>query len=99
MYGKPDSNLDSNGKLHYQQTREKFSQMLKEGKLDGREVEIQVREKMPSIVDLSSGAGMDEMGNNIKDMLGSLMPQKTKSKKLKILDAFKIGRASCRERV
>ena len=82
MYGKPDSNLDSNGKLHYQQTREKFSQMLKEGKLDGREVEIQVREKMPSIVDLSSGAGMDEMGNNIKDMLGSLMPQKTKSKNL-----------------
>ena len=90
MYGKPDSNLDSNGKLHYQQTREKFSQMLKEGKLDGREVEIQVREKMPSIVDLSSGAGMDEMGNNIKDMLGSLMPQKTKSKKLKVPDAFKV---------
>ena len=90
MYGKPDSNLDSNGKLHYQQTREKFSQMLKEGKLDEREVEIQVREKMPSIVDLSSGAGMEEMGNNIKDMLGSLMPQKTKRKKLKVPDAFKI---------
>ena len=90
MYGKPDSNLDSNGKLHYQQTREKFSQMLKEGKLDGREVEIQVREKMPSIVDLSSGAGMDEMGNNIKDMLGSLIPQKTKRKKLKVPDAFKV---------
>jgi len=94
MYGKPDSNLDSNGKLHYQQTREKFSQMLKEGKLDEREVEIQVREKMPSIVDLSSGAGMEEMGNNIKDMLGSLMPQKTKSKKLKVPDAFK---ALCQE--
>ena len=90
MQGKTESHLDSNGKLHYQQTREKFSQMLKEGKLDGREVEIQVREKMPSIVDLSSGAGMDEMGNNIKDMLGSLIPQKTKSKKLKVPDAFKI---------
>jgi len=94
MQGKLDSNLDSNGKLHYQQTREKFSQMLKEGKLDEREVEIQVREKMPSIVDLSSGAGMEEMGNNIKDMLGSLMPQKTKSKKLKVPDAFK---ALCQE--
>jgi ATP-dependent HslUV protease ATP-binding subunit HslU len=87
----PDSNLDTNGKLHYQQTREKFSQMLKEGKLDEREVEIQVQEKMPSIVDLSSGgAGMEEMGNNIKDMLGSFMPQKTKSKKLKVPDAFKV---------
>ena len=90
MQGKTESHLDSNGKLHYQQTREKFSQMLKEGKLDEREVEIQVREKMPSIVDLSSGAGMEEMGNNIKDMLGSLMPQKTKSKKLKVPDAFKV---------
>ena len=90
MQGKTESHPDSNGKLHYQQTREKFSQMLKEGKLDGREVEIQVREKMPSIVDLSSGAGMDEMGNNIKDMLGSLIPQKTKRKILKVPDAFKI---------
>ena len=90
MQEKTESHLDSNGKLHYQQTREKFSQMLKEGKLDEREVEIQVREKMPSIVDLSSGTGMEEMGNNIKDMLGSLMPQKTKRKKLKVPDAFKI---------
>ena len=90
MQGKTESHLDSNGKLHYQQTREKFSQMLNEGKQDEREVEIQVREKMPSIVDLSSGAGMEEMGNNIKDMLGSLMPQKTKRKKLKVPDAFKI---------
>ena len=90
MQGKTESHLDSNGKLHYQQTREKFSQMLKEGKLDEREVEIQVREKMPSIVDLSSGTGMEEMGNNIKDMLGSLMPKKTKSKKLKVPDAFKV---------
>jgi ATP-dependent HslUV protease ATP-binding subunit HslU len=84
------SDLDSNGKLHYEQTREKFSQMLKEGKLDDREVEIQVREKTPSIVDLNSGAGMEEMGNNIKDMLGSFMPQKTKSKKLKVPEAFKV---------
>ena len=90
MQKKTESHLDSNGKLHYQQTREKFSQMLKEGKLDEREVEIQVQEKMPSIVDLSSGTGMEEMGNNIKDMLGSLMPQKTKRKKLKVPDAFKI---------
>jgi ATP-dependent HslUV protease ATP-binding subunit HslU len=86
----PDSNLDTNGKLHYHQTREKLVRLLKEGKLDEREVEIQGRGKTPSIIDLSSGAGMEEMGNNIKDMLGSLMPKKTKSKKLKVPDAFKV---------
>jgi len=90
MQGKPGFSLDSNGKLHYEQTREKFAQMLKEGKLDDREVEIKVRDKTPSIIDLSSGAGMEEMGNNIKDMLGSLMPQKTKNKKLKVPEAFKV---------
>ena len=79
------------GSSDTQHTREMFAQMLKEGKLDDREVDIQVREKMPSIVDLSSGgAGMEEMGNNIKDMLGSFMPQKTKSKKLKVPEAFKV---------
>jgi len=92
MQGKADTHLDANGKLHYQQTREKFSQMLKEGKLDERDVEIQIQEKMPSIIDLGAGAGngMEDMGNNIKDMLGSIMPQKTKNKKLKVPDAFKV---------
>ncbi len=90
MKGKADEHLDTNGKLHYQQTREKFSQMLKEGKLDERDVEIQVQEKMPSIIDLGSSAGMEDMGNNIKDMLGSIMPKKSKSKKLKVPEAFKI---------
>jgi len=33
---------------------------------------------------------MEEMGNNIKDMLGSFMPQRTKNKKLKVPDAFKV---------
>ena len=90
MQGKPGFNLDSNGKLHYQQTRDKFAQMLKEGKLDDREAEIQVRDKTPTIVDMNAGAGIEEMGNNIKDMLGSILPQKTINKKLKVPDAFKV---------
>ena len=85
--GKSNINQEPSGNQH---TREMFAQMLKEGKLDDREIEIQVREKAPSIVDLSSGPGMEEMGNNIKDMLGSFMPQKSKNKKLKVPDAFKV---------
>ncbi len=90
--GMEKADLDSNGKLHYEQTRKKFSAMLKEGKLDDREVEVQVQEKGPTLVDMNAGAGagMEEMGNNIKDMLGSFMPQRTKNKKLKVPDAFKV---------
>ena len=87
--GKTGFNSDPNGKLHYDQTREKFKQMLKDGGLDDREVEVNVAEKRPAMIDVVSGAGMEEMGNNLKDMLGSLMPNKTKKRKLKVPEAFK----------
>ena len=92
--GKTGFNSDPNGKLHYDQTREKFKQMLKDGGLDDREVEVAVAEKRPAMIDVVSGAGMEEMGNNLKDMLGSLMPNKTKKRKLKVPEAFK---ALCQE--
>ena len=76
--GKTGFSSDPNGKLHYDQTREKFKQMLKDGGLDDREVEVDMPEKRPAMIDVVSGAGMEEMGNNLKDMLGSLMPSKTK---------------------
>ena len=87
--GKTGFNSDPNGKLHYDQTREKFKQMLKDGGLDDREVEVDVAEKRPAMLDVVSGAGMEEMGNNLKDMLGSLMPNKIKKRKLKVPEAFK----------
>jgi ATP-dependent HslUV protease ATP-binding subunit HslU len=87
--GKTGFNSDPNGKLHYDQTREKFKQMLKDGGLDDREVDVDVAEKRPAMIDVVSGAGMEEMGNNLKDMLGSLMPNKTKKRKLKVPEAFK----------
>ena len=92
--GKTGFNSDPNGKLHYDQTRDKFRQMLKDGNLDTREVEIDVTEKRPPMIDVVSGAGMEEMGNNLKDMLGSLMPGKAKKRKLKVPEAFK---ALCQE--
>lgn len=92
--GKTGFDSDPNGRLHYDQTREKFKQMLQDGRLDEREVDVDVAEKRPPIIDVVSGAGMEEMGSNIKDMLGSLMPGKTKKRKLKVPEAFK---ALCQE--
>jgi len=87
--GKTGFDSDPNGRLHYDQTREKFKQMLQDGRLDEREVDVDVAEKRPPMIDVVSGAGMEEMGSNIKDMLGSLMPGKTKKRKLKVPEAFK----------
>ncbi|MEC7641699.1 MAG: ATP-dependent protease ATPase subunit HslU, partial [Nitrospinota bacterium] len=74
----------------YQQTREKFRGYLRDGRFDDRIVEVDIQEKMMPMVEVISGSGMDDMDNNIKDMLGSLMPQKKKSKKLKVPDALKV---------
>ena len=71
-------------------TREKFARYLKEGRFDDRMVEVEIQEKATPMVDVISGQGMEEMGNNIKDMLGSMFPQKTRRKKLKVPDAFKV---------
>jgi len=71
-------------------TREKFARYLKEGRFDDRMVEIEIQEKTTPMVDVISGQGMEEMGNNIKDMLGSMFPQKTRRKKLKVPEAFKV---------
>jgi ATP-dependent HslUV protease ATP-binding subunit HslU len=92
--GKTGFDSDPNGKVHYDQTREKFKQMLQDGRLDEREVDVDVAEKRSPMIDVVSGAGMEEMGSNIKDMLGSLMPGKTKKRKLKVPEAFK---ALCQE--
>ena len=92
--GKTGFDSDPNGRLHYDQTREKFKQMLQDGRLDEREVDVDVAEKRTPMIDVVSGAGMEEMGSNIKDMLGSLMPGKTKKRKLKVPEAFK---ALCQE--
>ncbi|MDA0691004.1 MAG: ATP-dependent protease ATPase subunit HslU [Nitrospinae bacterium] len=84
-----DNSRDRENESHGN-TREKFARYLKEGRFDDRMVEIDIQEKSAPMVDVISGQGMEEMGNNIKDMLGSMFPQKTKRKKLKVPEAFKV---------
>ncbi len=91
---KDDPNMDDLGREQHAKSREKFSQLLREGKFDNREVEIEINERMSPMVDVISGAGMEDMGSNIKDMLSSMMPKRTKQKKVKVPDAYKI---LCRE--
>jgi len=91
---KDDPNMDDLGREQHAKSREKFSQLLREGKFDNREVEIEINERMSPMVDVISGAGMEDMGSNIKDMLSAMMPKRTKQKKVKVPDAYKI---LCRE--
>src|SRR5207244_1166920 len=53
----------------HSRTREKLRQQLREGKLDGRMVEIEVREKSFPSFEIISNQGVEEMDVNVKDML------------------------------
>ncbi len=69
-------------------TREKLRQQLREGKLDDRTVEIDVRERSFPSFEIISNQGVEEMDVNIKDMLPSIFGQRTKKRKMKVNEAF-----------
>ncbi len=71
-------------------TREKLRKMLQSGKLDSRFVDIDVTGKSSPMIEIFSNTGMEEMGINMKDMLGNLLPKNTKRRKVKVSEAMKI---------
>ncbi len=72
-------------------TREKMRIWLKEGKFDDRMVELEVTEaRSGPMIEIFSAAGMEDMGLNLKDMLGNMMPQKKKRRTVKVPEALEI---------
>jgi ATP-dependent HslUV protease ATP-binding subunit HslU len=69
-------------------TREKLRQQLREGKLDERMVELDVREKSFPAFEIITNQGVEEMDVNMKDMLPNIFGQRTKKRKMKVSEAF-----------
>jgi len=69
-------------------TREKLRQQLREGKLDERTVELEVREKNMPAFEIISNQGIEDMDINFKDMLPNIFGQRTKKRKMKVSEAF-----------
>ncbi|MBX6359131.1 MAG: ATP-dependent protease ATPase subunit HslU [Acidobacterium ailaaui] len=72
----------------HQRTREKLRQQFREGKLDDRTVEIDVRERNMPAFEIISSQGVEEMDINLKDVLPNLFGQRTKKRKMKVAEAF-----------
>lgn len=84
----PDRDEAQNQDERYQATRERFRQMLREGKLEEREIELEVKERSNNVmVGVPAGMGLEEMGVDLKDMLEKMMPSRRKRKKMKISEA------------
>ncbi len=71
-------------------TRAKLRKQLREGKLDDRMVEIEIKERGGLPVGIISNiGGMEDMENNLREMLGGMMPGKKKDRRMKISEALK----------
>ena len=72
-----------------ERTRERFLVMLKEGRLDDREVDIDITDSIMAIP-VFGGAGMDAMGMNIGEMLNGMLPKRTRKRRMKVKEALRI---------
>jgi ATP-dependent HslUV protease ATP-binding subunit HslU len=76
-------------KTRYKETREKLRKQLREGALDDRYIEIDLKEKVIPF-GIISNVAMEEIEINLKEMLGSFLPEKVKRKKVKISEALQL---------
>ncbi len=83
-----DSTTNSVTQDQLQRTREKLRSQLRDGKLDSRLVEIEIREKNFPVIELAGPQGVEEMGINMKDMLGNLFQGRTKQRKMRVDEAM-----------
>jgi len=89
---KPIGEMDESDELElrHERTREKLRAQLMEGKLDDRPVEISVPSDSTPMMQIFSPMGMEEMGLNIQEIFGGMMPKKVKKRKTTVKDAYKI---------
>jgi ATP-dependent HslUV protease ATP-binding subunit HslU len=71
-------------------TREKLRKLLWDGRLDERYVDLEVSDRNYPMVEIFSSAGLEEMDINLREMLGSIMPRRTKRRKVKVPEALEI---------
>ncbi|MFJ2042323.1 ATP-dependent protease ATPase subunit HslU [Paenibacillus taichungensis] len=70
--------------------RRKIKFDLLSGKLEDELIEIDVEDTTPNMMDMFAGQGNDQMGMNMQEMFGSLLPRRTKKRKLAIKEARKV---------
>jgi len=69
-------------------TREKLRAQFRDGKLDTRMVEVEVRERSIPTIEIMSNQGVEEMDINFKDMISGIFGQQKKKRKMTVADAF-----------
>jgi ATP-dependent HslUV protease ATP-binding subunit HslU len=84
----PGEAASGDGVENLERTREKLRAQLREGKLDERQVEVDVRERSFPAFEVVSSQGIEEMDINIKDILPGLFGQRSKKRRMRVGEAM-----------
>ncbi|MBI2186290.1 MAG: ATP-dependent protease ATPase subunit HslU [Acidobacteria bacterium] len=71
-------------------TRERFREQLREGRLDDRVVELDVRDAVMPSFEVIAGSSVEEIGLNVKEMMGNLFQGRAKTRRLKVPEALEV---------
>ena len=85
-----EMNEEDDLELRHQRTREKLRSQLIEGKLNDRTIEIDVTADNRPMMQIFSPMGIEEMGLNIQELFGGMMPKKLKKRKTTVPEAIKL---------
>jgi ATP-dependent HslUV protease ATP-binding subunit HslU len=85
-----DENGEGTSESSHKRTREKLREQLRRGDLDDRLIDIDTQDRSGATIDFIGGSGGEEMGVNLRDMLGNMFPAKKVRKKLTVGEARKV---------
>lgn len=86
-----DDETDYNEQLSAAREKQRITiDNLRKGLLDDELIEIEVEDNTPPMLEVFSGSGMEEMGINMQDIFGGLLPKKKKRRRVTVKDALKI---------
>ncbi|MBO8126738.1 MAG: ATP-dependent protease ATPase subunit HslU [Firmicutes bacterium] len=88
--GSDDADQDADNTEQLRRERQEIRQLLEAGQLEDKIVEIEVDDQAPAMLEVFSGSGMEEMGVNLQDILGGLVPKRKKTRKVTVKEARKI---------
>ena len=88
--GKQNQAFDKEVEKKHQRSREKLRKQLLAGRLDKRMVELELSSNTFPMVEIFSPIGMEEMGINIQEIFGGMIPKKVKRRRVTVAEAWRI---------
>ncbi len=96
----PEESVESEDEAERRRnTRERLRDMLRRGKLEGREVEVEITQSAAAGMPMLGGAGLEEMGINLGEMLGGLLPKKSRRRRVSVAEARRLLEAEEAEKL